>query len=166
VYPAERERWINLNAFIAHLWADGVADFSIYGLWALREGLEGEDRNGMEDSLRVEVVASWLAIAAEPMFLSRRICGPRGNPDWPNNAGAPGRGGPLWEGVDGYAPERWAFWKKRLAEVKRDVEGVNTIVQAAEVSNALPGGASCSRTLTQAALARMADVESSHIQPA
>ncbi|KAJ6465531.1 hypothetical protein C8R47DRAFT_1155003, partial [Mycena vitilis] len=38
----EVRAWTNVNAFVARLSAQGVRDFRLYGMWALREALEDE----------------------------------------------------------------------------------------------------------------------------
>lgn len=42
--------------------------------------------------------------------------------------GAPGRGGPLWDGKQGFSPGRYDLWKHRLEEISHD-EGVSASIQ-------------------------------------
>ncbi|CAE6424144.1 unnamed protein product [Rhizoctonia solani] len=134
-----RKEWLNLQAFIAKLLSEvGFKEYLIHGIWAARDGLEdwptepptiiteqpsgeppsGEDTAGYR-ALMVEGAAIWLYLAAPQLYACTEIWGPNGNPEWKRNAGAPGRGGARWKGVDGMDPEkkRWALWKDVLREV-------------------------------------------------
>lgn len=51
------------------------------------------------------------AIAAIVSVLGTKVA------TWEDEYGAPGRGGALWNGKKGFSPERYALWKKRLAEI-------------------------------------------------
>jgi hypothetical protein len=137
LHPQECTRRINFNRFYARLWEEGIMDCGIYGLHALRLGVENEDVRE-EQSLRIEAAASWVLLAARMMFLSREIYGPRGNPDWPSNQGIRGRGGRLWNGVDGYTPARWAFWKSRFEAICADACQQSSAVDAAKVTDSFP----------------------------
>jgi hypothetical protein len=134
-------------------------DCGTYGLHALRLGVENEDARE-EQSLRIEAAASWVLLAARMMFLSREIYGPRGNPDWPSSQGIRGRGGRLWNGVDGYAPARWAFWKSIFEVICADARQQSSAVDAAKVTDSFSSEA---EPLTdfgcQAAITRMTEVE-------
>ncbi|KAJ1307214.1 hypothetical protein OPQ81_001329 [Rhizoctonia solani] len=134
-----RKQWLGLQALIAKLLSNmGFEEYALHGIWAARDGLEdwpadpptiiteqpsgevpsGEDTAGYR-ALMVEGAATWLRIAAPQLYKCTEIWGPNGNPEWKSNAGAPGRGGTRWKGVDGMDPEkkRWALWKDVLREV-------------------------------------------------
>ncbi|KAG8755565.1 hypothetical protein FRC11_005946 [Ceratobasidium sp. 423] len=129
-----RHRWLSLQSFISRLWRDCKCDsYALYALWALRAGLEdwpesppsfGAQYGTFEESpgylaLQVEAAAIWIHNTATLMYQCTEIWGPNGNPDWPKRAGAPGKGGRRWSGVDGYDREhkRWQLWKDVLGEV-------------------------------------------------
>jgi hypothetical protein len=140
-----RTRWLSLHTFLARLWAErGVSSLALNALWAARDGLEypadSPGRPGSEAlgprALRIETAAIWLSIAGREMYASREIWGPRGNEDWPENAGKPGRGGELWDGVDGYDPARWAVWKGSLEGIVKEQdlsENVRTVAKVREL---------------------------------
>ncbi|CUA77973.1 hypothetical protein RSOLAG22IIIB_12953 [Rhizoctonia solani] len=134
-----RKEWLGLQAFIAKLLSEvGLKEYALHGIWAARDGLEdwpaepptiiteqpsgtppsGEDTAGYR-ALLVEGAATWLRLAAPQLYTCTEIWGPNGNPEWKRNAGAPGRGGVRWKGVDGMDSEkrRWALWKDVLREV-------------------------------------------------
>ena len=110
------------------LWVEDIADFEVYGIWMMREGLEDLDLSQPEDTskdpstmsttvtLAIEVADICIQTAGAKMYRSTAIFGPRGNPDW-KQSNAPGRGGRRWEGVDGYHRERWKLWKAVFREV-------------------------------------------------
>jgi hypothetical protein len=132
--------WLLLNLFLARLWRDAAAaDWALYSLWALRNGLEdlptplpisaAHDEGSMKRdanthtpayvALVAETASLWLQTTAPLMYGCEEIWGPNGRDDWPSNRGAPGRGGKKWDGVDGFDKEhqRWALWKSVLREV-------------------------------------------------
>ncbi|KAG8714335.1 hypothetical protein FRC08_012074 [Ceratobasidium sp. 394] len=135
-----RKGWLALQAFIARLWSDvGIEGFAVWCVCAEREGLENWPAapasifDGSESAekrpvgektpayraLIVEGAAVWLRFAAPKMYACTKIWGPKGNPDWQKNEGAPGRGGKRWRGVDGMdkEKERWALWREVLKDV-------------------------------------------------
>jgi hypothetical protein len=140
-----RTRWLALHTFLARLWAErGVSLLALNALWAARDALEypadSAGRPGSEAlgprALRIETAAIWLKIAGREMYASREIWGPRGNEDWPENAGKPGRGGELWDGVDGYDLGRWAVWKDSLEGIVKEQdlsENVRTVAKVREL---------------------------------
>ncbi|CUA74165.1 hypothetical protein RSOLAG22IIIB_10997 [Rhizoctonia solani] len=129
-----RHRWLSLQAFISGLWRDcGCNEYDIYAIWALRPALEdwpesppacGAQYETLEDSpaylaFQVEAASIWICNTAPLMYRCTTLMGPNGVPDWDMSAGAPGRGGRRWKGVDGYDSEhkRWQVWKGVLGEV-------------------------------------------------
>ncbi|KAH7317518.1 hypothetical protein B0J17DRAFT_724359 [Rhizoctonia solani] len=135
-----RHRWLSLQSFISRLWRDcGCDGYALYAIWALRSALEDWPEfppacDGKYDSFeespaylafQVESASIWICNAASLMYKCTEIWGPNGNPDWPKRAGAPGRGGRRWGGVDGYDREhkRWQLWKDVLGEIVQWCEG-------------------------------------------
>ena len=127
-YATAHRKYVNMHRFFMHIWQAGVLDCSSYGIYALRDGIEeldldAEEAPGQHEcprAMAVEIAAASVQEAAPAMYACTDIMGPNGNPDWPSNAGAPGRGGKRWQGVDGYTPQRWALWKTIFMEI---VEG-------------------------------------------
>ena len=134
-----RKEWLGLQGLIARLLGEvGLDEFTVYGIWAARDGLEdwpedppaiitepptgelpfGEDTAAYR-ALMVEGAAMWLRHAAPELYACTEIWGPNGNPNWKPNQGAPGRGGERWDGVDGMDQEkkRWGLWKDVLGKV-------------------------------------------------
>ncbi|KAG9121223.1 hypothetical protein FRC07_002912, partial [Ceratobasidium sp. 392] len=121
----QRDRWLLLQQFLASLWANhGRSEYALYAIWALRDALEDWPEPNSSPSpsfesspaylaFNVEAALIWIRIAGALMYHETRVWGPNGNPDWPARAGAPGRGGERWDGVDGYNAEhkRWELWK-------------------------------------------------------
>ncbi|QRV74761.1 hypothetical protein RhiJN_02776 [Ceratobasidium sp. AG-Ba] len=135
-----RKNWLAFQGFMAKLWAEaGLESFAVCSIWAVRDGLEDwpaapppifdqteseEERPVGEETpayrvLLAEGAAMWFVFAAPQMYACTEIWGPNGNPDWPSNKGAPGRGGERWQGVDGMDKEkqRWALWREVLKDV-------------------------------------------------
>lgn len=117
----EIHAWTNVNAFIAHLTDLEVADFLLYSVWAMREGLETEptddDRSHhrpataiTQQNALVPPAAVWILVLGKKLY---DLTAADETLEWGNASG----GGPLWrEHSD--APtltrERWRFWKERL----------------------------------------------------
>ncbi|CAE6431063.1 unnamed protein product [Rhizoctonia solani] len=136
-----RNQWLSLQEFISCLWRDvGCNDYALYAIWALRPALEDWpesppkpdaksetfEQSAAYLAFQVEAATIWIRNTAPLMYDCTRIWGPNGDPDWPKRAGAPGRGGKRWSGVDGYDREhkRWQLWKDVLGEVVQWHDGV------------------------------------------
>jgi hypothetical protein len=101
--------WANLNAFAAQLTVGGI-DFSLYGIWALRDALEADDG---DVSLVLPAAVQWLRCAG-PALASLALNGAISD----NSAAWLG---PLCVNAGltdlGYTTRRWNFWKSRLEEI-------------------------------------------------
>ncbi|KAK0243770.1 hypothetical protein EDD85DRAFT_760496 [Armillaria nabsnona] len=115
----KRERWVNLNAFVARLTAARVYDFELYAIWQLRDALEepieesGEEVTGSSFDAKIPAAVQWILYCGELIYTSKREYehGPR--------VGDPAKGGELWKGDKrGFCEERWDFWKNRFAELQ------------------------------------------------
>ncbi|KAF8601173.1 hypothetical protein BDV93DRAFT_510265 [Ceratobasidium sp. AG-I] len=130
----DRDRWLLLQEFISRLWRDAQCNtYALYAIWAIRDGLEDwpvpppsfdVTPSAYEDwpayrAFLVEAASIWIRNTAPLMYANNQVWGKNGNPNWPDNAGTPGRGGKRWEGIDGYDLEhkRWDIWKQVLKEV-------------------------------------------------
>lgn len=101
--------WANLNAFAAQLTVGGI-DFSLYGIWALRDALEADDG---DVSSVLPAAVEWFRWAG-PVLASLALSGAV------RDDGAAWTG-PLCVNVGltdlGYTTRRWNFWKSRLEEI-------------------------------------------------
>ena len=102
--------WANLNAFAAQLTAGGI-DFSLYGIWALREALEDDDS---EISVVLPAAVQWFRCAGPALAsLARKGAGVL--------HGGADRLGPLCTQAGltdgGFTTRRWSFWQSRLEEI-------------------------------------------------
>ena len=121
----ETRAWENENAFFALLTATGTAEFLNYGVWAMRDALEGgiarQKQMRMTQEFKAKwidvtlgVVVVWLEVAGEEMFARVRDQEETEEPE------------PLME--NGMSVEwkseptaaQWEFWKRRLAKLSQD----------------------------------------------
>ncbi|KAI0747625.1 hypothetical protein C8Q80DRAFT_687522 [Daedaleopsis nitida] len=129
-YASIRTGWLNLNTFLARVWALDIQDESLFAMFLMRDNIETltltsttepmpvSDGNESEpQELKIEAAAAWIRYAGARMFACREIMGPKGNPDWPASHGHPGASGGTWDGVDGYHSDRWAHWKGIFADI-------------------------------------------------
>ena len=139
-----RKKWLNINTFLAKLWALDIVDEHFYGISTMRMSIEplsvqstqGPTANvetGDPQELQIEVAAIWVKIAGAKMYACTEILGPNGNPNWEANRGAPGSSGGTWDGVDGYHPDRWTHWKQIFFEVAQGNWRAN-VTEAAQAS--------------------------------
>ncbi|KAF3765699.1 hypothetical protein M406DRAFT_356021 [Cryphonectria parasitica EP155] len=78
-HPVEIKAWTNVNAFIARVTAQEIADFTLYGMWALDEALVDEinvhenrhqpppSRDCIADAL-FQVAAVWIRLAGRRLL--------------------------------------------------------------------------------------------------
>jgi len=136
-------QWLNLNSFVARLFASGVIAYENFPLWQLRKGLEDDDLAAeakgaaacccssaeAADNNRVAVACEWI-IRAGPALL--RLC-LLDRQDLDEALRGSARVGDLFRGgCPGFNLERWVFWKKRLEELRSTVgAGVVSSVEEA-----------------------------------
>jgi hypothetical protein len=113
----EQTQWININAFLARLTAEnaesspeGSLDFSLYGIWALRDALEGVE-NIWVPSYKKDTAKVWIERAGLTM---RKLS--EQQRQFQGKMAAPGEGysSKEWKG---YNNERWEAWNSRLQNV-------------------------------------------------
>ncbi|KAI4293826.1 hypothetical protein K525DRAFT_363968 [Schizophyllum commune Loenen D] len=141
-FTAARRRFLRLHLFLAHVWAAGLWPCADLALWTMRDALEyAPDHSSYKRvprALKVEAAAQWAVHAGRAMYECKEIMGPKGNADWPANAGAPGRGGDKWDGVDGYDAARWRLWREEFGRIAgEEGEGENVRRAAEEAAEAM-----------------------------
>jgi hypothetical protein len=114
--------WENENALFAMLTAAGTVDFMSYGVWAMRDALEGgiarRNQVRMTREFKAEwvdvtlgVVCVWLVCAGEEMYAHGRCWG---------EAEVVMENGMSMEWKDEPTAARWYSWKKRLGKISCD----------------------------------------------
>lgn len=118
----EARAWENENAMFAMLTAAGTVDFMGYGVWAMRDALEGgiarRNQVMMTKEFKAEwvditlgVVCVWLGCAGEEMYARGRCWG---------EAEVVMENGMSMEWKDEPTAARWEFWKMRLGKSSCD----------------------------------------------
>jgi hypothetical protein len=108
--------WLNLNSFVARL----GKEFISFGLWELRNGLEGlkaEEKYAPEAVIntRILVATEWIIQGGRRGLLRESLLNALSHEP---NSGSPWSGGPLFPGARGFNLERWGFWKRRLGDLR------------------------------------------------
>ncbi|TVY46634.1 hypothetical protein LOCC1_G003293 [Lachnellula occidentalis] len=109
------DEWLNLNSFVARL----GKEFISFGLWELRNGLEGSriEETSVPKAVsntRILVATEWIIQGGRGLLresLSNAL-------SYEPGSGNPWGGGTLFHGARGFNVERWGFWKRRLGEVQ------------------------------------------------
>jgi hypothetical protein len=115
----QKDAWENQNAFFARLTAEaGVLgdgnrlDYSLYGLWVLREAFEeGGEITPSYEALRASCM--WMLYAAAALWKNSK--------DRREFEGRVGAGGRLFahRGWTGFTQEKWAVWSDGLIAAER-----------------------------------------------
>lgn len=117
--PAEIHAWTNINAFVATITKEGIANsYWLYAIWAMRDALEEEYKGRLEmanlDAL-VPAAAVWAIVLGERLWEREDV--------WESSktGGDPASGGKKFKGkLDfsrkkwGFSRKRWTFWKKEF----------------------------------------------------
>ncbi|KAI1460517.1 hypothetical protein F4805DRAFT_395435 [Annulohypoxylon moriforme] len=115
-------QWINLNSFLARLFRYQIVKWKNFPLWEFRSALETPlSDGGPSAGIRIRVVREWLSQAA-PQLLQESLLNTFSDFPEGGNNGRPYRGGPLYTGKSCFSLERWCFWKRRLDEIRTDVD--------------------------------------------
>ena len=122
IYPSSRaftrQQWLSLNAFIAQVAANDVANFKVYAIWALRDALETEPKNietfsSLDDLLPAAAV--WILYVGTIVYTQWL--------DDEEDSRADIVGPLLKEtGWKGFRHERWVYWKERFDWVRSEAE--------------------------------------------
>ncbi|PPJ50250.1 hypothetical protein CBER1_04877 [Cercospora berteroae] len=127
--PEEKQRWINVNAFVATLVdqlqdkANNSPDLSLFAIWTIRDALEEEN---VSDPA-VAAASVWFIYAASALLNFSK--------NQKSFEGKVAKGGFAHKdaGWTGYSPARWQVWQQRLDNIRGDVKEEETkqLVQAA-----------------------------------
>lgn len=128
----QRDRWVNLNAFLAQLTqaADicypppteevrfSPLDKSLRAIWTMAMALENErPLTSLGDTAAMEAACQWFIYAAERLWANVL-----NNRTYPEAAGAgPGKRYKE-EGWSGYTRQRWAIWEDALKGARTSCE--------------------------------------------
>ncbi|KAI6864610.1 hypothetical protein KC343_g6071 [Hortaea werneckii] len=103
----------NLNTLVAMLTKTRLQafDFSLFALWTMRAALEipvDKTRSDQPLDAWIPAAAAWIRITGDQVF--------RWGHEYPSGPleGAPGKGGPMWQGKHGLCHERWQLWHSRF----------------------------------------------------
>ncbi|RDW73659.1 hypothetical protein BP5796_07101 [Coleophoma crateriformis] len=115
-------KWKNLNAFVAHLTvlssAPGDAfDFSLYGIWALRNALESH--SSPNQTLSVQTAGLWMLYASD-VLEERSRRGQMFEGKSAKQGDLKELDGKEWRGL---CWDRWEFWVKRFKDLEERSEG-------------------------------------------
>lgn len=130
-----KKAWINVNAFVARLtalsFADGkkALDFSLYGIWAMRSGLEEELKEGSTADAMVGAATVWIVYSGAAL---REL-----SQEHKEFQGKTARSGGKVREKEwrGFAVERWQLWKEELEKLTgfvKDKEVKGLLEQALE----------------------------------
>lgn len=120
----EVKAWERQNAYVALLTASGTADFSNYGVWAMRDALEGgiaqirelrrtPEMKEKQLEVTLGVIVVWLEILGRDIY-QRSI-------ETVETVEAVDSGVlHAWRTSSEISDARWRFWKKRLAKFASD----------------------------------------------
>ncbi|GAD97534.1 hypothetical protein AN9206.2 [Paecilomyces variotii No. 5] len=126
--PKEKQRWANLNAFIAQLsqaaevnYADKNVlfhplDKSLRGIWTLQKALENGDHppETLVGTAALRAAALWFIYAADRLWANVK-----NGRTYPEASGAgPGSQKYAQQGWKGFEEERWNIWAKGLQDAK------------------------------------------------
>jgi hypothetical protein len=126
----QRTEWENLNAFVAQLTAradggDDPLDFSMFGLWAMREAFEAE--NGVGSDTAVRVASLWVSFAGA---LLRKLSA--AGYEFSAKLGV-AQGKYADRGWKGFNEERWKAWGDELKIAQARLASDETVQGAAKV---------------------------------
>ncbi|KAI0151999.1 hypothetical protein F4776DRAFT_599757 [Hypoxylon sp. NC0597] len=117
--------WLNVNSFIARLYAANVLHAGAFPIWELRSGLEiplsPEVRDEPAANVRVRVACEWM-IRSAPRTIRESLLRTHSDVVRGESTNRAFRGGPLYSGESGFSIERWCFWKCRLQELRTEVD--------------------------------------------
>lgn len=119
-----QSEWLNLNSFIARLFNLKGERFGNFAIWELRNGLEEDASDAGSAAVanaRVRIASEWVRRSGVRLWNESVQC-TFSNEIEDRTHGSPYRGGPLFSGTRGFNLERWGFWKRRLVELRKDID--------------------------------------------
>jgi hypothetical protein len=120
----ETKAWERENAFVAHLTATDTACYLNYGIWAVRDALEGgiarmnqvrctPEFKAKQLEVTLGVVVVWLSIAGKELYQQSVETAEPGLVMENGMVAA-------WRTSTEISDKRWSFWKRRLAKIAQD----------------------------------------------
>ncbi|KAI2472129.1 hypothetical protein F4781DRAFT_438877 [Annulohypoxylon bovei var. microspora] len=118
--------WINLNSFLAKLYSKEIIRWKNFPIWELRIGLETSLSPAVASGepvadTRIRVVREWIGQSGHHLLRESLLSTLSDYPE-KERGNRPYRGGPLYTGDSGFSLERWCFWKRRLKEIRTEVD--------------------------------------------
>ncbi|KAF2466017.1 uncharacterized protein BDR25DRAFT_378291 [Lindgomyces ingoldianus] len=123
----ESHAYANANYFLARLTKEGVSEFWMCAIWAMRSGLEDilKDDEPNESHVpgttieklnaNVPAAAVWVFALGKALYDKEEDLTPTSP-----NGGNPAKGGDRWKGRSEFSKERWALWKQRFGDVSKN----------------------------------------------
>ena len=118
------EQFANINRLVALLVRTGKSQFqgnTLFALWTMRALECRSDKARPEQPIDawVPAAASWVEILGKEMHGWTK--------EWESGPliGAPGKGGPLWEGKHGFCRGRWMLWRMRFGELAKELSVIS-----------------------------------------
>jgi hypothetical protein len=119
----EIHAYTNLHYFFALFTREGVREYWIYCIWAMRDALEDnldDDRQTRHKPVTaaqkydafVPAAAVWVLVLGKALYEREEDMTPTNR-----NQGNPARGGEYWKGKPEFSKARWALWKDRFSKV-------------------------------------------------
>lgn len=121
VTEPEVKAWLNVNAFAARLTISGIRDFWTYGIWAMRDAVEGRACRTTgavdvkDDKIAFRVAYVWLKVAGREMWESCCEGSEREEVEVPMDVDVCGKKCP-WFGNEkpDFLRSRWRYWCGRF----------------------------------------------------
>ena len=115
VDAATQQQGLSFHSFLARLFRDGLLTHINCCVWVVRDALEHRPSEDPEaDAFDVAVAAEWILRASEALKAAL-VDGEVGDKQWL-------MGRELYDGPWDFHTERWAFWKRRFAELAETIE--------------------------------------------
>jgi hypothetical protein len=110
------DEWLGVNSFLGRLGDESIS----FGLWELRNGLEGlndETEPAPEPVIntRILVATEWIIQGGRGILRQSLL----NSYSHESTGGDPWCAGPLFPGARGFNLERWGFWKRRFGELRK-----------------------------------------------
>ncbi|KAF2659434.1 hypothetical protein K491DRAFT_195380 [Lophiostoma macrostomum CBS 122681] len=121
----ELHAFTNLHCLFAHLTREGVREYWIYCIWAMRDALEDQLEDDKPEYRKdisgtaiqkynafVPAAAVWVLVLGKALYEREEDRTPTDS-----NQGNPARGGYYWKGKAEFSKARWELWKQRFGRI-------------------------------------------------